>query len=499
MNIQLQETLAKFSEKLGFLLGSGVPLVPAMETLMAELGDDPFIETLRLVVRRICEGKTFHESLGEVPRVFSPSYVGMVRSAEHQGILDTMMGKIAQGIRDGLIPVGGQAPAREDYPNPEAEAEADRLLTEAVTRKASDLHIFPIREGLLASFRIDGRLVEARRYPAALKSLLIARFKIMAHLDLGEQQLPQDGRMLLKIQGRNVDVRVNLLPTVLGEKISMQLLCQDDVRWRPEDIFPESEDRRAFLDMIGAAFGLVVICGPSGSGKTSTAYCALQTLKEKGVGAIDTIESPVAMIIEGIAQTAVRPWIGMDFSTILNAVDRSDPDVIYVGDVPDAVVLAKLVKLALTGHLVIVNLHASSIEDAFGRLLSLEIPPHLLASAISGVSVQRLVRKVCPECGRNIKLAAADLKALGKSAGPLKAREGKGCQACNQSGYRGRIAIYEFFHPDKAFKDCLQTGDRDQIRKFLAEGKRRSLAEAGARLVATGKTTLSEVQRVLRS
>lgn len=497
MSVQLKESLAQFSEKFGFLLGAGVPLVVSLETILAETTEIRMEEVLRQVLARIGEGVRFCDALADFPDVFSPSYLGMVRAAEGQGTLDAMMGRIARGVREGLIPLGGVAVAADDPTRLEAREAVTRLLESAVTRGASDLHLVPTSTGLSAAARIDGRLVGLADYPESLRDAITTRVKYLAHLDLAERWLTQDGRMVMTVAGRKIDARVNCLPVALGEKITVCLLSQDSFRHTTDQLFADPADRQAFLDLLAVPGGLLVIAGPSGSGKTSTAYGAISTLRDQG-RAVTAIEFPVGMVVDGIAQTPVRPHLGMGFAELLNAADRTDCDVLFVGEIPDEAVMKKVIRFALAGRLVVVTLHATGVTDACRRLLDLGAPPHLLASAIVGVIAQRLVRGVCPHCGRAAKLARGDLAALGLRAASVRAREGAGCEHCYRSGYRGRTALYEFFTAGRDFKDCLAQGDRERIAAFLAADPRRTLFAAGAYLVANGRTTLAELQRVLR-
>ncbi|NLI75732.1 MAG: Flp pilus assembly complex ATPase component TadA [Candidatus Riflebacteria bacterium] len=501
MSSHLKESVAAFSEKFGFLLGSGVPLVPSLETILAEVVDPRLEEVVRQVLGRIGEGTGFAEALAAFPDVFSPSYLGMVRAAENQGILDTMMGKIAAGVREGIIPVGGPALAAGDPTTAEARAAVDRLFDLAVAREATDLHLVPTPAGLTASCRAAGRLVDLESFSAALREPITVRVKFLAHLDLAEKWLPQDGRAQLTVAGKAIDARVNVLPVALGEKITISLLSRDPFRLTLDRLFTDPADRAAFLDLISAPAGLVIIAGPHGSGKTTTAYAALQTLHEQGK-AVTSIESPVGMIVEGVAQAPVRPHLGLDWNQLLNAFDRSDPDVLFVGEIPDAETLGRLLKIALGGRLVIASMHADDVSDVFRRLLDLQAPPHLLASAMAGVMVQRLVRKVCPDCATDARVKKTDLAALGWRGDKPRAREGKGCDRCNRSGYRGRVALYDVFRPGKTFKDILAQGHSTRLDAALAAPAapgRRTMAAAGATLVATGQTTLAELTRVLGS
>ncbi len=497
MSVSLKEAVATFSDKFGFLLGSGVPLVPALETILAETHEIRLEEAIRRVLACIAEGTRFCEALAEFPDVFSPSYLSMVQAGESQGTLDAMMGKIARGVREGLIPIGGPVAPPSDPTGAETQAAIDRLLETAVTRGASDLHLVPVPAGLTAACRIEGKLVDLETFPVAMREPITARVKFLAHLDLAEKWLTQDGRMLLTIAGRKIDARVNCLPVALGEKLTIMLLSQEPFQVDLDRIFADPDERRAFLDLLSVPAGLVVIAGPNGSGKTTTAYAALKVLRERGM-AVTAIESTIGMIVEGVAQTPVRPHLGMSYSQLLNAAERTDPDALYVGDIPDAEVMGKLLKSALKGRLVIVHLHATSVADVIRRLLALEAPPHLLASALSGVMVQRLVRKVCPACARDAKVKKADLQALGWSSGQIKAREGEGCDQCNRSGYRGRIALYEIFSAGKAFKDALAQADAAAVGGLVRDTLTRPLPQAGADRVADGTTTLAEVRRALR-
>ncbi len=503
MSTDLKESLAAFSDKLGFFLGSGVPLMAALETIAVETPDPIMADATRRILHSISSGSSFCDALASVPTVFSASYISMARAGENQGTLDVMMPKIAQGVRDGLIPfMGSMAESSADNSDSHSdqrqafEQELFSLLQEAVDRRASHLILVPLPEGMRVRFRVDNVLVDGKEYGLTFKETLTSCAKYKACLDVAEHMLPQDGRMVVEIKGKSVDIRVNVLPTALGETITMRLLIQEEQQWKPEVLFPNPDDRAAFQRLINSPFGLVVIAGPHGSGKMTTAYHALQQLREKGQRNLATVEAPYEMILPGIAQTHVRPHLGLTCSALLAAIDRGDPDVIYVSDIPDEKAMDRILKLALTGHLIFVTMHASSVEEVIGKLLDLKAPPHLLASALTGVVVQQLARKVCPSCAVPARVSAAALKRYGGAGLPMKARLGKGCEKCNQSGYRGRLALYEIFTPAKTFKDTLQTGDRRAIGRALQKPPRRTLLRAGAEAVAAGTITLSELERI---
>jgi len=487
--------IEKFSRKFGRLLGSGVPLLVSLATIAEECDDPALAGALRSVGEEVKGGRRFSESLEEHPGWFSRSYVNMVRAAESQGMLDQAMIRIADAVAEGSLEAN-PAPRGDRIAIDEAAAEMNRLIEEALDANASDIHFVPGRDELTVSYRVDGRLREARRLPRPWIRALAARAKIMAACDPAEERLPQDGRMLVRIKGRLLDIRVATLPSVVGEKVTMRFLLPENVTLDPARIMPDPDDLARFRAVIRQPYGLVAIAGPTGSGKTTTCYCAMNEVAGGGGLSVCTVEDPVEYLLPGATQAAVRPEIGLDFPALVRTVMRHDPDLLFISEIRDEATFGLALKAAVTGHLVIVQLHTADAADTLGRLASIDAPRHLLASALAGVVNQRLVRQLCPHCAKPAA-DAAGAAALGLPEDPAGLKESAGCDRCAQTGYKGRTAVYEILKPDRAFKETLLAGDPPALRAALAAAPYRRFRESLAALVSAGKTSLREALRVL--
>lgn len=491
----INRKVEKFSRKFGRLLGSGVPLVLSLATIADECDDPALADALRHITEEVKGGRRFSESLELHPAWFSRSYVNMVRGAENQGVLDEAMIRIADALAEGSIEAGAAArPPRIEIAD--ATLEMNRIISEAIDEGASDIHLFPARDELVVRYRIDGRLHEQKRLPRPWTRALSARVKIMAACDPAEERLPQDGRIMVKVKERTVDIRVAVLPTVVGEKVTMRILHPENVTLEPERIFPDPDDLAEFRRIAALPYGFVPFCGPTGSGKTTTVYCALAELAKAGDVAVYTVEDGVEYLLPNTVQIMPNAKIGLDIAAAAVSVMRHDPDVLFVSEIRDEMSLGVCLKAAVTGHLVFAQLHTADVADTLLRLASMEVPRHLTASALAGVVNQRLVRRLCPHCAKPAA-SAAGATALGLPDDPSGLREPVGCDRCAQTGYKGRTAIYEFLKPDRALKDALMAGDPAAIRAALSACPYRRFRESLARLVATGATSLPEALRVL--
>ncbi len=493
--------LELFTRKLGHLLGSGVPLVVSLDIIAAETAEPEFVTVIRNIAGMIRGGQRFSDGLAAHAGVFSASYVGMAKAGENAGTLDHMLVKIADGLRDGLVAPGDgdlSAPALADDRSEELVME---LLRAATVEKASDLHLVPLIDGVLVQHRVDGCLREVRQLERNLGRPLVARLKGMAQCDVGETRLPQDGRIVLDIDGTQYDLRVGFAPTPLGEKITVRIINRETITLDPARLVPDAHDRAWFDEIARLSHGLVIFSGPTGSGKTSTVYSVLDTIRQRSGAAIATVEDPVELFIRGAMQIRTMPWIGLDFPAAINTVLRHDPDVVYISEIRDGDVLGQAVKIAVTGHLTFACMHGADVLDTWRRLLAAPVAGHLLASAMSAVVNQVLVRRVCQHCARPAGDAttADDRRVFNLRKTDLaKLRAGEGCDQCNHSGYRGRVAIYACHRPSRAFKDTLIGKDMAKVTEALAREKFRTLREAARELLLAGTTTLAEICRVMQ-
>ena len=348
------------------------------------------------------------------------------------------------------------------------------ILTQALRDGASDIHIEPYEARSAVRFRIDGTLYPAIEPPRALHPAIVSRIKVMAHLDIAEKRLPQDGRITLRVGGRAVDVRVSTLPAGHGERVVLRLLDKQAARLDLDALGMSAATRERLDELIHAPHGILLVTGPTGSGKTTTLYAALARL-DRGGRNMMTVEDPIEYDLDGISQTQANPRIGLDFARALRSILRQDPDIIMIGEIRDLETAQIAVQASLTGHLVLATLHTNDAAGAVTRLIDMGVEPFLLASSLLGSMAQRLVRKICAQC------------------------KAQGCAACGQTGYRGRTGIYELLAVDADLRRMIHdAASEDAVRTHALAHGMTSLRQDGARWVADGTTNLEEVLRVTR-
>jgi type IV pilus assembly protein PilB len=375
------------------------------------------------------------------------------------------------------------------------------VLTEAVKKGASDIHVEPYEKSFRVRYRIDGVLYEAMKPPMKLKNAITSRMKIMAELDIAERRLPQDGRIKLKMgRGKEMDFRVSVLPTLFGEKVVMRLLDKSNLQLDMTKLGFEQMQLDTFLHCIHQPFGMVLVTGPTGSGKTTTLYSALADLNKTSEN-LSTAEDPVEFNLAGINQVQMHEEIGLNFAAALRSFLRQDPDIIMVGEIRDFETAEIAVKAALTGHMVLSTLHTNDAPSTINRLLNMGIEPFLVASSVNCIVAQRLARKVCGECRESDPevtleaLTVAGLSAdVAKKLVPVK---GRGCRTCADTGYKGRVAIYEVMQLKDELKEFVLNGASalELKREAIRLGMQTLRASALVKLVE-GTTTLAEVVRV---
>jgi len=370
------------------------------------------------------------------------------------------------------------------------------LLLEAVEARASDIHIEGYARDLRVRYRVDGVLRDVPSPPVHLMPAVISRLKIMAELDIAERRIPQDGRIRLRLQDRQVDVRVSTLPTLHGESIVLRLLDAESGRVGLEQLGMSDATLKRFDDVIARPHGIVLATGPTGSGKTTTLYAAIDRIRT-GREKILTVEDPVEYELAGIPQVPVNEKVGVTFGTALRALLRQDPDVMFVGEIRDGETAEIATQAALTGHLVLSTLHTNDAPSALIRLLELGIAPYLVASTVDAILAQRLVRVVCRGCREEFPLAKGNSR---DSLLPESEWRGRGCAHCHGTGYRGRTGIYELLIADDLLRaEVLRRGGAGDLRRIATTGGMQSLYEDGLRQVRAGLTTLEEVLRVTRA
>lgn len=395
---------------------------------------------------------------------------------------------------------GRPAAAREPGADTTVVVLVDSLMKDAVARGASDVHIEPYEDSVRVRFRIDGVLQEVMTPPHGMKHALTSRIKVMSGLDIAEHRLPQDGRLQLDgTGGGEVDVRVSVLPTRFGEKVVLRLLHRSDLVTSLDGLGLEARDRELFTRAMSKPAGMILLTGPTGSGKSTTLYGMLSELNRPGVN-ISTAEDPVEYHLAGINQVQTHADIGLTFAACLRAFLRQDPDILMVGEVRDAETARIAVNAALTGHLVLTTLHTNDAPSSVHRLLDMGVEPYLIASAVTMVAAQRLLRRVCDACG--VRAAAPGDLPAAASAWADEVRDvedcrGAGCSECHHTGYRGRVAIYEVMTLNEDLRRMVLRGaSASELKSAAVEKDMRTLRQAAVGKVRQGVTTVEEALRV---
>lgn len=371
----------------------------------------------------------------------------------------------------------------------------NRLLAEAFVKKASDIHVEPYEKIFRVRLRIDGNLVEVAQPPKSMMASVVSRLKIMAQMDISEKRKPQDGRIKLLIGGQPIDYRVSSLPTLFGEKIVMRLLDSSNLQLDMTKLGFEAKQLEVFKEGIHRPYGMCLVTGPTGSGKTTTLYSALADLNTPDNN-ISTAEDPCEFNLEGCNQVNVKKEVGLTFASALKAFLRQDPDIIMVGEIRDLEVGEIAVEAALTGHLVLSTLHTNDAPATVTRLLNMGIEPFLVVAALNVIVAQRLCRKICINCREECKVPPEELIACGfapASAEKIKVYKGKGCEICNKTGYKGRVAIYEVLSVTPKVRELiLRNASADDIKKQAIRDGMKTLRMCALTKVAQGLTTLEE-------
>lgn len=374
----------------------------------------------------------------------------------------------------------------------------NQIIANGVAQRASDIHFDPQETDLRVRYRVDGVLKTERSLPKHMQSIVLARIKIMGNLNITENRIPQDGRIKTNVNFKPVDIRLSTLPTVYGEKVVMRILDLSNVANAIDQLGFTERNEAFFRKMIAHPNGIMLITGPTGSGKSSTLYAALSNLNEEGVNII-TVEDPVEYQLDGINQIQVKEEVGLTFATGLRSILRQDPDIVMIGEIRDLETAQIAVRASLTGHLVLSTLHTNSAVESISRLQDMGVEPFLLSSSLVGIMAQRLVRKVCRDCGETYAFTNHELEIMQKNGieGVTHGRRGRGCPSCNQTGYRGRMAIHEILPIDRTIKDLILNRSGDSaIRDYMKQEGYYTLLVDGLLKVVEGQTTTSEVLRV---
>lgn len=518
--ISEKDCLAVVSEHLNVsaITGAEYPAVPALENILTHR----FMKQCKFVpvalennVLTLAMTDPLDDATLDLVRQTTGFAVKAVLGAESE-IMDVLekfygsaassLGRIIEGIDEGNIDsLSEEIEDIEQLKDLASEAPVIRLvnliISKAIESRSSDVHIEPFEKDLKVRYRIDGILYDVESPPKKLKAAIISRVKIMSKLNIAERRLPQDGRIKLKVLGRDVDLRVSTVPTMYGESVVMRLLdkSNSDLYDLRRLGFP-ADSLRELEALIRHPHGILLVTGPTGSGKTTTLYSALGTINLPDKKII-TIEDPIEYQMDGVNQIQVHPQIGLTFAAGLRHIVRQDPDVIMVGEIRDLETAEIAIRSALTGHLVFSTLHTNDAPSAITRLVDMGAEDYLIASSLLGVLAQRLVRVICPHCRVEVFPVPEMLDEIGFQRGdghqPDRFYEGRGCERCSNTGFIGRVGIFELMLVnDEVRKLTVGKADSGQIRKKALEHGMRSLRDDGWLKVRQGLTTVSEVLRV---
>jgi type IV pilus assembly protein PilB len=421
-------------------------------------------------------------------------YYSELRATEHLGeILDTV--DLTSASEDGDdVDLAALRQQVEDAP---VVRLVNLMIAEAIDQRASDIHVEPARERVTVRFRIDGVLHEVMKPPKNLQMAIVSRIKVLADLDIAVRLLPQDGRLTVHMPDREVDLRVSTLPTSHGEKVVLRLFDKSAFERQISNLGLEGETLAAFRRVIRQPYGMILISGPTGSGKTTTLYSALQDIRSVHRNLV-TVEDPIEYHIDAVSQVHANAKVGLTFARALRSILRQDPDVIMIGEIRDTETADIAVKSALTGHLVFSTVHANDAPGTLTRLIDMGLPRYLVGSAMSMVMAQRLVRRVCERCKEPFRPESEQLAVLGEDADLLRGHtlhRGRGCMACKQTGYTGRVALFEVLELNRDIRRMVLDGlNEDEMRKRALAGGFLTLRKAGIRKLLEGTTTIDEVR-----
>ena len=467
------------------LTGNSLTVAMADPSNIIALNDVKFITgyDIRVVLTSVRELKAKTEKIFE-------------EDVSYDGIFEDFDDDVEVVDTEEDVDIGSLERATEDAPVVKL---VNAILTDAIKKGASDIHLEPYEKSFRVRFRIDGVLYEIMKPPFKLKNALTSRLKIMADLDIAERRLPQDGRIKLKLGNRReMDFRVSVLPGLFGEKVVLRLLDKSNLQTDMLKLGFDEKQLSNFMGAISKPYGMVLVTGPTGSGKTTTLYSALAELNKSTIN-ISTAEDPVEFNLFGINQCQMHEDIGLNFAAALRSFLRQDPDVIMVGEIRDYETAEIAIKASLTGHLVLSTLHTNDAPATINRLLNMGVEPFLVASSINIVVAQRLARRICSNCVEEVEVpldALVDVGIPAAEAKHVKVSQGKGCPKCSNTGYKGRVALYEAMPMTEELKDFVLNGaSAAEIKREAVKQGMFTLRMSGIEKLKEGMTTIEEVLR----
>ena len=502
MSVVSTRNLELFSRKFGKMLGSGIPLLKALELLQREEGDALLGAIIGQICSRVREGYTFSSCMSLFPGVFTEVFVAMVKAAENQGRLDQGMVEIADSLADGTLEAGQgggeineDAGAGEDV-NLQVIKLVNRIISDAVKEKLARVVFKPERDHVKLNAARKNSLEARENFDHPTYDRIVARIKLMSALDISETRLPQDGRVLVKVENELVDIRVQLVPTVFGEQILLFFSRPDEGTPPVSAVFPDETQRKQIVDLLQTLNrGLVIFAGPHGSGKTTSRDTAVSILND-GTRVIFEV-GRIYKAIDGIGCIQVKPQIGMTMPAAIRTAVRAEAHLIVVEEIGDEETALECFKAANEGIIVLTQMHAGNSSEVFRQLLNLKVPPFQLYNGIGAVIFQMLVRKICPDCRRELEFSAKDFSRLGiADMKPGRYSDSKGCPKCRQSGYRGLHPFYEITVPTKILKEAIIKGNSNQIAVALETLHGTSLETAIRTWVEEGQTSPAEAARI---
>ena len=515
--LRTEDVLKALSIQLGFPYESKIDVDSISVDLVANLPINyakqnevlPLKKEKDYVVVAIADPTNFY-ALDDLRMLFGCDIKPVIASSyEIVNAINAVYNRATGGGEEAIGELGAEAEIADEFMEPvdllDADDEApiirlvNSLLFRAVKQKSSDIHIEPFERELKVRFRINGILYDIMAPPKRAQSAIISRVKVMSQLNIAEKRVPQDGRIRVKIAGKDIDIRVSTIPTAHGESVVMRLLDASSVLLDLDSLGFSRQNLEEFSNLLGHHSGIILVCGPTGSGKTTTLYSALSRLNTDEVKII-TVEDPVEYQLHGVNQMQVNPKIDLTFASGLRAFLRQDPDIIMVGEIRDRETAEIAIQASLTGHLVLSTLHTNDAPSSVTRLVEMGVEPFLVASSVLGIVAQRLVRTVCRDCARKYTPDEGELKQIGLTPADLKGRQiykPVGCPVCMETGYSGRAGIHEVLLVTDAVRAELMKGsDASTIKKVAVSQGMKTLREDATLKVVQGITTIAEVLRV---